>query len=463
MRITADRILLFLFLLSLIAIAFVSGVISSHYEASFISPLQQGIEAGEALLEKNEGGGELKGNLTLEDAIAANKAEWNPQNAWNGYTLITLSYSSTAYLLDMAGKIVHRWEMPFSKAWPRPEHIRSPVGDKKIYFQKAHVFPNGDLLALYMGFGDTPYGYGLVKMDKDSRLIWKYSAHAHHDFHIDPDTGNILVLTQEFIKRPIAGLENLSYPALADYIVTLSPEGKELSKISIIEAFRDSPYQAFLFQKPENLLPWDATHTNSVAILPHAMAAAFPIFKPGQIMVSLRNINALAVIDPEKRAVVWASNGPWKGQHSAHFLPNGHILLFDNRGFYTHKKTFSRAMEFDPVTLQIGWTYTDTGRPPFYSYNNSRVQRLPNGNTLIAESLSRHVFEITREGKVVWDYRLPPLYKKMMPRMPPYKKPSKEQMKNPRFMVDYQMQLNLASSILSASRYSKEEVAFVNP
>jgi hypothetical protein len=405
-----------------------------------------------------------KGKInSLHPDLASTQSAWSQEKAWNGYTLITISYSATAYLLDMTGKPAHRWSMPFSKAWPRPEHIRTPVGDKRVYFQKAHVFPNGDLLALYMGFGDTPYGYGLVKMNKDSQLIWKYSAHAHHDFHVDPDTGNILTLTHEFVRQPLAGLENLSYPALADYIVTLSPEGKELRKISILEAFRNSPYRAVLFQKPANLLNWDPTHANSVAILPASMAAAFPAFKPGQILVSLRNIDALAIIDPEKRSVVWASNGPWKAQHSAYFLPNGRILLFDNRGLYAHKKTFSRAMEYDPLTLQISWAYSDTGKPPFYSYNNSRVQRLPNGNTLITESLSRRVFEVTHDGKIVWDYRLPALYKKMVPKLPPYKTPTRGQLKNPHFMVEYQMKLNQASTILSALRYSEEEVPFIAP
>jgi hypothetical protein len=34
-------------------------------------------------------------------------------------------------------------------------------------------------------------------------------------------------------------------------------------------------------------------------------------------------------------------------------------------------------------------------------------QRLANGNTLITESDKGHVFEITKEGKVVWEFYNP--------------------------------------------------------
>jgi hypothetical protein len=32
------------------------------------------------------------------------------------------------------------------------------------------------------------------------------------------------------------------------------------------------------------------------------------------------------------------------------------------------------------------------------------AQRLPNGNTLITESAFGRVFEVTKEGEIVWDY-----------------------------------------------------------
>ena len=51
---------------------------------------------------------------------------------------------------------------------------------------------------------------------------------------------------------------------------------------------------------------------------------------------------------------------------------------------------------------EIIWDYSDPG--VFYSSVVSGVQRLPNGNTLIAEGVKGHIFEVTSEGETVWRY-----------------------------------------------------------
>ena len=51
---------------------------------------------------------------------------------------------------------------------------------------------------------------------------------------------------------------------------------------------------------------------------------------------------------------------------------------------------------------QPTWIYKDP--PEFYSRNISGAQRLPNGNTLICEGASGRLFEITRDGLIVWEY-----------------------------------------------------------
>ena len=51
------------------------------------------------------------------------------------------------------------------------------------------------------------------------------------------------------------------------------------------------------------------------------------------------------------------------------------------------------------------WSYSDPGT--FYSSFISGTQRLPNGNTLICSGVQGRVFEVTRGGEVVWDFRNP--------------------------------------------------------
>jgi hypothetical protein len=64
----------------------------------------------------------------------------------------------------------------------------------------------------------------------------------------------------------------------------------------------------------------------------------------------------------------------------------------------------SRVLEINPVTLELVWSYTN---PRFFSTNISGAQRLPNGNTLITAGAGGRVFEVTKEGAIVWEYMYP--------------------------------------------------------
>jgi hypothetical protein len=93
-----------------------------------------------------------------------------------------------------------------------------------------------------------------------------------------------------------------------------------------------------------------------------------------------------------------------------HKLPNGNITLFDN-GTSRPSGNYSRAIEMDPITGKIVWQFASNGAPAqansFYSPFQGGVQKLPNGNYLIASTHGGHVFEVTPDKKVVWEFENP--------------------------------------------------------
>jgi hypothetical protein len=110
-------------------------------------------------------------------------------------------------------------------------------------------------------------------------------------------------------------------------------------------------------------------------------------------------------------------------QHDARWLPGGspgelRLLVFNNGSGRPGDEEFSSVEElvlpFDatrgflrPEGRPFGpgepaWSYTDKGR--FFSAFISGSQRLPNGNTLICEGAKGRIFEITSDGRIVWDY-----------------------------------------------------------
>ena len=64
----------------------------------------------------------------------------------------------------------------------------------------------------------------------------------------------------------------------------------------------------------------------------------------------------------------------------------------------------SRVIEVDPRTNEIVWQYVDSPPLNFFSPYISGAPRLPNGNTLITERNFGRMFQVTPEGKVVWEY-----------------------------------------------------------
>jgi hypothetical protein len=348
-----------------------------------------------------------------------------PGKTFDGFTLYACasmtSPSTWVSLINMKGEQVHRWSVSFARIWPNPPQLqRRQIDDSHVCIFACHLYPNGDLLVIFHGLERTVAGYGLARVDKDSHVLWSYAANVHHDVAVGEDGTIYTIVNRPLYERP-RGLELVPLPWLADYLVVLSPDGKELKQpISILDALRNSPYSTLLSPletplKPEakqelNELTFrelvqrqDVLHTNSVKVLTRAMAAKFPNLKAGDVLVSMRNLHALAVLDPDTGSVAWAACGPWHYQHDAQYLDNGHLLLFDNIG----SPRGSRVLEYDPRSGRFPWSYPGIDNVPFFSSERGLCQRLPNGNTLIVNSEGKEIIEATPSKEVVWTCRTP--------------------------------------------------------
>src|SRR5262249_32660997 len=147
---------------------------------------------------------------------------------------------------NMRRDVVHRWGISFNQVWSDPPHVQGPVQDGLVCFFGTHLYPNGDLLAVMHGLGQMATGYGLIKLDRNSNGLWKHAANVHHDVDVGED-GTIYAIQHEVVHEMPKGLEYIPTPCLADSLVVLSPDGQLRRKpISILEAFRDSPYSALL-------------------------------------------------------------------------------------------------------------------------------------------------------------------------------------------------------------------------
>ena len=356
-----------------------------------------------------------------------------PGDSFGDYTVFTSGDSCRATLVDQQGEQVHEWYAPFWEVFPNSEHVPSWLPERFILMRRALVFPNGDLLALYETIANTPSGCGLAKLDAAGNVIWVYDDYAHHDVSIGQD-GRIYVLVHELRRlteedKQLNPLTDL--PLIEDYLVILSPEGKELQRVSLLDALVDSPYYRPMLIHVDRY--GDITHNNTAAVIGPEFASHYPEISSGDVMVCLRNLNLVAVINPESGKMVWATTGPWEHPHDPDPLANGNILIFDN--FVANgAEQGSAVVEFDPRTRKVAWQYLGSGDRLLASQTRSCQQLLANDNILINEADHGRILEVDRQGRTVWEYVHP---------------------------LRAGEQRELIPAVFGARRYTSEEIPFV--
>lgn len=332
---------------------------------------------------------------------------WDRERAFSGYTFLT-AFTGERFeglLLDMEGRIVHRWHVSPPEVWPDPEHVDVVPDDWEASWHGALMTPEGEVFA-------SIGGAGTVKLDHCSRVVWNVPRRTHHDIDLLPN-GELLIANLYEVReyrpdrpRIFPGPDGYYYD---ETILRVAPDGTILEEFSLIDSILASNRFELLVSGPgasATMRANDPLHNNTVEMLRADMAAAFPLFAAGDIMVSMRNINTIAVLDGKTKQIKWSLTGPFLGQHDPDFLPNGHILLYDNR-ITGGSPTFgnSRLIEIDPLTHRIVWQWQGQGIYAFYNESRGEAAPLPNGNVLAVDSHGGRVFEVEREsGDVVWEW-----------------------------------------------------------
>jgi hypothetical protein len=313
---------------------------------------------------------------------------YDQNSAYPGLNFYTSGHAPEAFLVDMGGRVLFKWHREFKDIW------RGPLGffeneEHKSFWRRAHLFQNGDILAIFEGIG-------LVKLDKESNILWAFKGRCHHDLYVAPN-GDIYVLTRKYRKDH----EKLDIdgPIREDFVTVLSPDGNPIKSVSLLDCFLNSDYASHLVNLKKR---GDIFHTNTIEVLEDDHPKN-PLFKKGNILLSFREIHTVAVVDMERTNVVWALTGLWKLQHQPTFLDNGNLLVFDNLG----DNGKSKIIEIDPLTQKIVWSFRSTPNNEFFSNSCGSNQRLPNGNTLITESDKGRALEVTTEGRIVWEFNNP--------------------------------------------------------
>ena len=333
--------------------------------------------------------------MNVAERVMKGVTYYNPLKAYNGYTLFGPLSTKDAWLIDMEGHIVNRW---------RTERL--PEAQSKL-------LPNGNLLRAYLAknadeLGPHPLaeanqlGDEIVELDWDSNVVWRAETLFQTHDHNPMANGHILycvthpegIMPDELAARWKGGLPGTEYHGkiFADGIHEIDRDGKIVWRWISYEHL-DPEIDAFAPLETRSHF-----HTNA-------------LWKchDGSILFSCRQLNEVLRIEyPSGKVLARYGRGQIFHQHDCRELDNGNTLVFDNGPHRPgYQPNYSRVVEIDPNTDKIVWEYKADPPYNFYSSLASGNQRLPNGNTLICDSMHARFFEVTYEGEIVWEYVSP--------------------------------------------------------
>jgi uncharacterized protein (UPF0248 family) len=317
-----------------------------------------------------------------------------------GFTLFAPLFvqNRNVYLIDLQGKVVHTWNMPYSPG------LSGYLTERGTLFYAGRT-PESSFLSRF------PFkGGAVLEADWNGKVLWEVRHPDQHHHAVLLRNGNVLLncmgrVPDEIARRVKGGMveSNMSSGQYAsrsnaeddkmysDYLAEVTPAGKTVWEWRTWEHLDPESDGITEVQAPRTL--W--AQGNSVEELPG-----------GDILASFRPTSTVVRISRESGKIIWKLGSPTvAGQHAPTMLGNGNVLIFDN-GVHRldDSMPYSRVIEINPATNEIVWKYQDKPAWNFFSPRMGNAQRLPNGNTLITESAFGRIFEVTKDGEIVWEY-----------------------------------------------------------
>lgn len=386
----------------------------------------------------------------------------NEPEAIGGYTLITGVFNRYVHLIDHLGRLVHSWQgesrIPHARLLDNGnllvgygggsatlDGIAELAPDSSVVWRYTHPdrlhhdfldMPNGNALMLVSGvkpleeviavgadpaafpseISEFEYDY-LIEVrpngSEGGEIVWEWSTWDYLAQNFDPNKPNYA--------------DPAEHPELIDINFLL-----ELPR--------------WFVRNDEEFFPWDWLHINGIDYNPEL----------DQIMLSPKHFSELWIIDHSASTEVaptrsggnagkggallyrWgnprsyghgttADQRLFQQHHTQWIAPGlpgeGNILVFNNGDeAWEPQRRYSSIEEIAPPVDGYGyrrapgtpyppaepaWTYAAETPTDFYSRIMGLTQRLPNGNTLIGKSTSGNLFQVTPDGKLVWQYVYP--------------------------------------------------------
>lgn len=315
-------------------------------------------------------------------------------------------FGCLAQIINRKGEILHSWPLPLDGLFRDVKGFTGHTQVGNFYPVGLQLMPDGSLIATFHGRNIYPYTAGIARIARDGKIMWKHIDHAHHWFVTGAD-GRTFAPVQLATKMDYFGDSDVEVrcktPVYDEGIRVYRADGTVEKTLLVIKALSEGGYHGLLYALRDDC---DPIHINSVDLVTPDIAAKLPGVEAGDLLVSLREPSAIAIMDKEDGHIKLIESGRTAAQHSAHFLPDGTVVAFDNKGG-SRKAGGSRIARVNLVTGQAQTVFPQSNAgavAPFYSTDGGHIMVSPDGKRIMISSKdeSRDIEIDAVTGKPLW-------------------------------------------------------------
>lgn len=331
-----------------------------------------------------------------------------PEAMQPGLTLLVSTWEGFGWkpglvLVDRVGRVLHQWRVDPGELFSESDYRRGAnLAEQDLH--GTHLFPNGDVIV------NVEYA-GAARLDACGDVEWRLNAGNHHSveraddgtFWIPGVTGASPSRTRRY-PDGFPGLEDGIHHGLL--IQVDAEEPAVLRFVNALELLYDNGLERFIPKNRQHDRA-DVLHINDIEPLSAELAASYPLFQAGDLLVSLRNLDLVVVLDPESGRVKWHASEPFIMQHDPDWIGDGWIGVFDNNWDGTARGDMlggSRIVALQPHTDSTRILFPTPESEPFYTARRGKWQLLENGNLLLTESSAGRVVEVAPDGRTLWEW-----------------------------------------------------------
>ena len=263
-------------------------------------------------------------------------------------------------------------------------------------------YADGDLLVVFHFAHTYPYGGGVMRIDRSGKPVWYRPDYSHHrpqlthgEVALVPGWRRGRPIDTELVPEWNGPRIVISCPGwFHDVVSVIEPQrGGLLEKISVFDAVLRSSYTSLLLYTK----PCDPTHVNSVHRLGEDAAGVG--LEPGDLVVSMRNLHAFAILDRDTHRLKRMVRGGFMAQHAVLHFEGSRFLMLDNRGGRNadDDREVSRLLMVDAASGEETTVFPNH-RTPGHLRELYTSQR---GGLTVSPDRRRALVTFTQQGKAV--------------------------------------------------------------